>query len=156
MVWPPAAISRTISGCSEAGLPIRKKVACTHSWASAARTFLVVGGQGPSSKVSTTSLSCKGKVSGKLFSPTRGNAVASTVMTREVPSASLRGQSVVAASAVPPSAANTNSDATRTRQFKAQILLLPIGRFIVNRTLIGFTDDAFSGRGRQIRVLFGG
>ena len=42
-------------GCSEAGLPIRKKVARTHSRASAASTFGVVGGHGPSSKVSTTS-----------------------------------------------------------------------------------------------------
>ncbi len=43
MVWPSAAILRTSSGCSEAGLPIRKNVACTHSCASAASTFGVVG-----------------------------------------------------------------------------------------------------------------
>src|SRR5882724_5389449 len=43
MVWPSAAILRTSAGCSEAGLPIRKNVARTHSWASAARTRGVVG-----------------------------------------------------------------------------------------------------------------
>ena len=47
MVWPWAAIVRTISGCSEAGLPIRKKVARTHSCASAASTFDVVRGPRP-------------------------------------------------------------------------------------------------------------
>ena len=56
-VWPWAAILRTSSGCAEADLPIRKKVARTHSRASAASTFGVVPGHGPSSKVSTTSRS---------------------------------------------------------------------------------------------------
>src|SRR3981189_852806 len=43
MVWPSAAILRTRSGCSDAGLPIRKNVACTHSVASAASTRGAVG-----------------------------------------------------------------------------------------------------------------
>ena len=52
---PRRRSARTIVGYSEAGLPIRKNVARTHSLASAASTFGVVAGHGPSSKVSTTS-----------------------------------------------------------------------------------------------------
>ncbi len=44
MVWPSAAIRRTSAGCSDAGLPIRKNVARTHSCASAASTRDVVAG----------------------------------------------------------------------------------------------------------------
>ena len=97
---PAAAILRTSSGCSEAGLPIRKKVARTHSCASAASIFGVVAGHGPSSKVSTTSWSSSGSVCGKLFRPTRGVVAASTARMREVPSASLRGHSAASAAAI--------------------------------------------------------
>ena len=45
MVWPSARDSfAPVPGCSEAGLPIRKKVARTHSCASAASTCGVVRG----------------------------------------------------------------------------------------------------------------
>ncbi len=81
-------------------MPIRKKVARTHSSASAASTFDVVAGHGPSSKVSTTSRSASGRVCGKLFRPTRGVAAGSTPRTREVPSASLRAQSAACAAMI--------------------------------------------------------
>src|SRR5205807_154467 len=97
MVWPSAAIRRTSLGCSEAGLPIRKNVARTHSWASAVSTRDVVGGHGPSSNVSTTSWSSSGSVCGKPLRPTRGVAAGSTLRMREVPSVPLRGQSAWAA-----------------------------------------------------------
>src|SRR5579864_7823388 len=90
-VWPEAAIRRTSSGYGAAFLPIKKKVACTHSWASAASTRDVVGGQGPSSKVRTTSWSASGSDWGKLFKPTRGVVAASTARTRAVPSVPGRG-----------------------------------------------------------------
>src|ERR1700731_1345256 len=100
MVWPSAAIRRNRSGCADAGLPSTKNVARTHSAASAARIFGVVGGHGPSSKVSTTSWSLSGSVCGKLFRPTRGKETASTARIREVPSVSWRGHSAARASAV--------------------------------------------------------
>src|ERR1700684_2382916 len=100
MVWPSAAILRTRSGGSDAGLPIRKNVAWTHSWANAPSTRVVVAGHGPSSNVSTTSWSPSGSVSGKLFNPTRGVVAASTARTREVPSVPGRGQSAAWAVAI--------------------------------------------------------
>ena len=133
MVWPRAAIFRTISGWAEALRPIRKNVASTHSCASAASTFGVVPGQGPSSKVSTTSWSASGSVCGKLFRPTRGEVAASTVSTREVPSASLRGHSAasaalqaIAAARVAP-IARMNFEAIRRSTSLALRRALPIG-----------------------------
>ena len=99
-VWPSAAIRRTSSGCSEAGLPIRKKVARTHSLRQRRQHLRRSSrGHGPSSKVSTTSWSSSGSVCGKLLRPTRGVVAASTARTREVPSASLRGHSAACAAA---------------------------------------------------------
>src|SRR6516162_1547 len=100
MVWPSAAIRRTRSGCSEAGLPIRKNVARTHSRASSASTFDVVGAHGPSSKVKTTSWSPSGKVCGKVFKPTCGYWAGSTLRIRDVPSAPACGHSAVRAGAM--------------------------------------------------------
>src|SRR5260221_14206884 len=64
-----------------------KKVALTHSWRSAVSTASVVPGQGPSSKVSTTSLGCSGSVARKCLRPTAGVVAGSTARTRAVPSA---------------------------------------------------------------------
>jgi len=49
------------------------------------RIFLVFGGIGPSSKVSTTSRSLSGSVSGYCMVPMRGSSAGSTVMVRLVP-----------------------------------------------------------------------
>ena len=49
---------------------------------------LVVPGHGPSSKVSATSLSARGRVVGKCLRPTRGVVAGSIASTREVPNAS--------------------------------------------------------------------
>lgn len=67
IVWPTAAMRRTSSGNRAEDLPTRKNVARTHSRASAASTFCVLSGRGPSSKVRTTSWSTRGTVSEKLF-----------------------------------------------------------------------------------------
>ena len=86
-------------------------VADAVSWTTFARSLLgrnlklkallmdpeVVAGIGPSSKVSTTSLSASGSVVGKCFSPTRGVVAASTVITRDVPSAPGFAQSAACA-----------------------------------------------------------
>ena len=68
-------------------------MACTHSLASAATTLWVVGANGPSSNVSTTSLSLSGNVVGNCFSPTRGVSATPTLRMRDVPKTSLYGQS---------------------------------------------------------------
>src|SRR5262249_43311999 len=68
--------------------PSRKNVARTHSLLRASRTFGVVLGQGPSSKVRTTSLACNGNVDGNCLRPMRGMLLASIAMVRAVPSAS--------------------------------------------------------------------
>src|SRR3981189_3076953 len=120
MVGPSAAILCTRSGCSDAGLPIRKNVACTHSLASAASTRGVVGGHGPSSNVSTTSWSSSGNVCGKFFNPTRGVVAASTARTREVPSVPLRGHSAACAAKI--QAAETTMPACNAlMNFRARI-----------------------------------
>jgi hypothetical protein len=113
---------------------MRKKVASTHSWASAASTFGVVGGHGPSSKVSTTSWSWSGNVCGKFFSPTRGVVAASTARMREVPSVPWRGQPAACAAIVHTTEATTaafssfiNSELVAVRGYLSLRLVLPIG-----------------------------
>ena len=68
-------------------LPNRKNVARTHSFLRASKTREVVPGHGPSSKVSTSSLSCSGKVEGNCLRPMRGSVLTSTWISRAVPSA---------------------------------------------------------------------
>ena len=80
--------------------------------ASAASTRRVVGGKGPSSKVSTTSLSASGNVVGNDFSPTRGVSPTLTVSVRNVPSAVLFGQS--AADEAPISSTSATEAASQT------------------------------------------
>src|SRR5229473_2959569 len=130
MVWPSAAILRTRSGCSDAGFPIRKKVARTHSWASAASTRGVVGSHGPSSNVSTTSWSSSGSVCGYSFSPTRGVVAASTLRMREVPSVPWRGQSAACAAAVHAIKATRAAPVTFTNfraRFSRSIFVIALG-----------------------------
>src|SRR5215467_6575812 len=76
-----------MSGCETALRPSTKNVALTHSRLSASSTLGVVPGQGPSSKVSTTSFGSRGSETGKCLRPTRGVVDASTASTRLVPSA---------------------------------------------------------------------
>src|SRR5216683_466327 len=130
MVWPSAAILRTRSGCSDAGFPIRKKVARTHSWASAASTRGVVGSHGPSSNVSTTSWSSSGSVCGYSFSPTRGVVAASTLRMREVPSVPWRGQSAACAAVVHAVKAASAAPVTFTNfraRFSRSIFVIALG-----------------------------
>src|SRR6202000_66145 len=74
--------------------------ACTHSWASPASTFGVVGVHGPSSKVSTTSWSSSGSVCGKTLIPTLGVVAAAAARKGEVASAGLRGAGAACADAI--------------------------------------------------------
>jgi hypothetical protein len=79
------------------------------------------------------------------FSHKRGKVARIDGRIREVPSASLRGQSRFAACAVPPSAANGKSDATGEAAVQDTKSAADHGRIIVNRTLIALTDDALAG-----------
>ena len=67
--WPSASSRRASCGMASVLRPTRKKVACTHSAFSASSTFGVVVGQGPSSKVSTSSFGPSGSVCGELLAP---------------------------------------------------------------------------------------
>src|SRR6476620_6662738 len=81
-------------------LPIGKKIALVQCAASAASTVCVFFGQGPSSKVSTTSPSRRKSWVLKCSKPKPGPPVVSTSTTRETPSAlGLPGQEFVAAAA---------------------------------------------------------
>src|ERR1700730_12503693 len=88
MVWPAAATCLTISGAHMVCSPIGKKIALVQLAASAARTSGVLCGQGPSSKVSTTSPGCKKSYCLKCSKPKPGPPVVSISTTRETPSAS--------------------------------------------------------------------
>src|SRR5215469_10184352 len=111
-VWPSASARRASAGALTALRPSRKKVARTHSCLSASSTRFVVPGHGPSSNVSTTSLSASGSVAGNSFRPTRGVVAALTVRTRSVPSASgLPGQGAAGAAA----AADAKAQPSRSR-----------------------------------------
>src|SRR5450432_2154666 len=68
--------------------PIGKKIALVQLAASAARTSGVLCGQGPSSKVSTTSPACRKSYCLKCSKPKPGPPVVSISTTRETPSAS--------------------------------------------------------------------
>ena len=65
-----------------------KKVAFTQLSARTCNTWLLLRGNGPSSKVSTTSWSRSGSVSGYCMVPIRGCSRGSTTSVREVPIAS--------------------------------------------------------------------
>src|SRR5579862_6349441 len=67
--------------------PIGKKTALVQLAASAARTSAVLCGQGPSSKVSTTSPGCRKSYCLKCSNPKPGPPVVSISTTRETPSA---------------------------------------------------------------------
>src|SRR4051812_3715400 len=88
MVWPAAATCLRISGCHVACLPIGKNTALVHCAASAARTAGVLRGQGPSSKVSTTSPGRRKSWLLRCSKPKPGPPVVSTSTTRDTPSAS--------------------------------------------------------------------
>ena len=64
MLWPSARARRAICGFAAVFRPRRKNVARTHSFLSASRILVVVPGQGPSSNVSTSSLSPSASVEG--------------------------------------------------------------------------------------------
>src|ERR1700740_1573176 len=108
MVMPAAATSLEIWGCQEACSPISKNVALVQLSVSALSTFGVFSGHGPSSKVSTTSLSRRKSYCLKCSLPNAGPPVVSISTTRERPSASglahvlLAGLAPVLAAAVAP------------------------------------------------------
>src|SRR5271157_4140798 len=82
----PAAITcLVISGCQVACSPISKKVALRHSSASALSTAGVLPGQGPSSKVKTTSLSRRKSYCLKCSKPKPGPPVVSISTMRAKP-----------------------------------------------------------------------
>src|SRR5262249_44094909 len=74
-----------ISGCHVACFPISKNVDFRHSSASALSTAGVLPGQGPSSNVKTTSLSCKKSYCLKCSKPKPGPPVVSISTMRESP-----------------------------------------------------------------------
>src|SRR5262249_43308873 len=88
IVCPAAATSLRISGCHSACLPMGKKVALTHCWANASSTARVLPGQGPSSKVSTTSFNTRKSYCLYCSKPKPGPPVVSTSTVRARPSAS--------------------------------------------------------------------
>src|SRR6185437_807553 len=77
-----------ISGYQLACLPIEKKMPVVHWSASAFNTAGVFSGHGPSSKVSTTSWSCRKSSCLKCSKPNPGPPVVSTSTVRLTPSAS--------------------------------------------------------------------
>ena len=84
-VMPAAITCLVISGCQVACSPISKKVAFRHSSASALSTAGVLPGQGPSSKVKTTSLSRKKSYCLKCSKPKPGPPVVSISTMRAKP-----------------------------------------------------------------------
>src|SRR5437588_2196939 len=87
MLWPAAATCLRISGKYVACLPIGKKMPVVHSSASVFKTEGVLTGQGPSSNVSTTSLSGRKSSCLKCSKPNPGPPVVSISTTRAIPSA---------------------------------------------------------------------
>ena len=88
MLWPAAATCLRISGKYVACLPIGKKMPVVHSSASVFKTEGVLIGQGPSSNVSTTSLSRRKSSCLKCSKPNPGPPVVSISTTRAIPIAS--------------------------------------------------------------------
>ena len=84
-VMPASITCLVISGCQIAWLPISKNVAFRHSSASAFRTAGVLPGQGPSSKVRTTSLSRRKSYCLKCSKPKPGPPVVSISTMRVKP-----------------------------------------------------------------------
>ena len=84
-VMPASITCLVISGCQVACLPISKKVAFRHSSVSALSTAGVLPGQGPSSKVRTTSLSRKKSYCLKCSKPKPGPPVVSISTMRAKP-----------------------------------------------------------------------
>lgn len=106
MLCPASRTRRTPSGNWCAMRPMMKKVALTHWEARICRTWVLCGGNGPSSNVSTTSWSFSGSVSLYCMVPMRGCSIGSTTSVREVPSAfGLPGQSAARAGCTSPAAA---------------------------------------------------
>src|SRR6202030_1197819 len=101
-VMPAAMTCLVISGCQVACSPISKKVAFTHSSASALSTAGVLPGQGPSSKVSTTSLSRRKSYCLKCSKPKPGPPVVSISTMRDSPKP--RGWSHAGIPPAPPAA----------------------------------------------------
>src|SRR5215469_10857634 len=87
IVWPAASTCLRISGAHIVCSPIGKKTALVHCAASAANTSCVLCGQGPSSKVSTTSPGCRKSYCLKCSKPNPGPPVVSISTVREMPSA---------------------------------------------------------------------
>src|SRR6516165_11655150 len=87
-VMPAATTSRVNSGCQVACSPISKNVALMQLSLSAFNTITVFLGQGPSSKVSTTSLSRRKSYCLKCSVPNAGPPVVSISTTRDRPIAS--------------------------------------------------------------------
>ena len=84
-VMPAAITCLVISGCQVACSPISKKVAFRHSSVSALSTAGVLPGQGPSSKVKTTSLSRRKSYCLKCSKPKPGPPVVSISTMRVSP-----------------------------------------------------------------------
>jgi hypothetical protein len=85
IVLPAAATCLAISGCHTACSPISKNVALRQLSASALSTAGVLSGQGPSSKVSTTSLSRRKSYCLKCSKPKPGPPVVSISTMRDSP-----------------------------------------------------------------------
>src|SRR5580704_18259009 len=100
---PAAASSLESSGAHVACSPISKKVALVQLSSSALRTIGVLPGHGPSSKVSTISLSRRKSYCLKCSVPNAGPPVVSICTMRESPSALglLHGGMVVEKAEVP-------------------------------------------------------
>src|ERR1700687_5921059 len=88
MVWPGAATCLRVSGKEGAVLAIGKKIPVVHSSASVFKTEGVLTGHGPSSNVSTTSLSRRKSSCLKCSKPNPGPPVVSISTTRAIPIAS--------------------------------------------------------------------
>jgi hypothetical protein len=84
-VMPASITCLVISGCQVACLPISKKVAFRHSSVSALSTAGVFPGQGPSSKVKTTSLSRRKSYCLKCSKPKPGPPMESISTIRASP-----------------------------------------------------------------------
>src|SRR5581483_3376029 len=110
MLWPAAATSLRISGCHSACLPIGKNVAFTQCCARASSTARVLPGQGPSSKVSTTSFSTRKSYCLYCSKPNPGPPVVSISTVRARPSA----LGLFAQAPVPWAAAGTTDAASAT------------------------------------------
>src|SRR6516165_12286401 len=98
-VMPAATTSRVNSGCQVVCSPISKNVALMQLSLSAFNTIDVFWDQGPSSKVSTTSLSRRKSYCLKCSVPNAGPPVVSISTTRDRPMASGLSQAGMALAA---------------------------------------------------------